>query len=82
MRDVLTGAGLRSKIEAERYEAERLDEELCEIRAMREDLYSSDDDKTDSSDDSDVDKDDEDALRRTLEALIKQNADLQVRERT
>ena len=72
-----SGAELRSKIEAERDEAERLDEELCEIRAMREDLYSSDD-KSDSAD-SDDDDDDEETLLATLNHLVMQNADLKVR---
>ena len=73
-----SGAELRSKIEAERDEAERLDEELCEIRAMREDLYSSDD-KSDSAD-SDDDDDDEETLLATLNHLVMKNADLKVRE--
>ena len=51
-----TGAELRSKIDSERDEVERLEEEIHEIRTMREGLYSSCDER---SDESDSDEDDE-----------------------
>ena len=68
---------LKKKIDSEQYESERLEEELVEIRAMREDLYSSDEDEnSDSGSDSENDEED---LGAVLEQLTRDNEALQVR---
>ena len=59
---------------------ERLEEEIHEIRTMREDLYSSGDERSEESD-SDED-DDVDALQRKLHLLVQDNARLEVSDVT
>ena len=64
---------LKIKIETEQTEIERFQEEIAEIRSIREGLYS--DESSDSSDSSE----DEDDLQEVLYKLKKENRQLEVR---
>ncbi|CAH1789683.1 unnamed protein product [Owenia fusiformis] len=63
---------LKMKIETEQTEIERFQEEIAEIRSIREGLYS--DESSDSSDSSE----DEDDLQETLQRLKKENRELEL----
>ena len=69
-----TGDELQQKIQTEKREIERLQQDLADLQMIREDMYDSDDDSSSSSEDSD----DGDDLRDILQQLLRENADLEV----
>ena len=71
------GDELRQKIETERSEIERLEQEIAELQAIREDLYE--EGEEDSSASSSEESEDEDELNDVLQQLISDNMQLQVR---
>jgi len=70
-----TGDELRQKIGTEKREIERLQQDLAELQMIREDMYDSDGDSSSSED-----SDDGDDLRDILQQLLRENADLEVRQ--
>ena len=80
------GSELRQKIESEHSEIERLNQDIADVKAIRQNLYSSDDD--DDDDDSDDGSDDgssdesleEEMLLEMLQQLTRENKEIEVRK--
>ena len=67
---------LRKKIETERHEAERLNQEIDELKYLRQD---SDLEEYSSESDSSYESEDEEELREILKSLIIRNEEQEVR---
>lgn len=67
---------MRKKIETERHEAERLNQEIDELKYLRQD---SDLEEYSSESDSSYESEDEDELREILKSLIIRNEEQEVR---
>lgn len=72
---LLAGDELRQKIETERSEIERLEQEIAELQAIRDDLYE---EEEESSSSSSEESEDEEELNDVLQQLISDNMQLQV----